>query len=148
MHAYGPAAYLSDLGHTTTSDNYFRNFRQLYSRAGLTGNTRNVGAGCRCHCSSIAFADNDIAVVGEALAKQGFEVLPPIKDARRSAILAGVGELTRKLNTAGAGAIGFLYYSGHAAAEKDTNINYLISVDAKEPVSLPSGMKALSSTIF
>jgi len=33
---------------------------------------------------------NDIAVVGEALAKQGFEVLPPIKDARRSAILGGV----------------------------------------------------------
>src|SRR5262245_4586348 len=76
---------------------------------------------------------NDIAVVGEALAKQGFEVLPPIKDARRSAILGGVRELARRLNTAGAGAIGFLYYSGHGAAEKDTNINYLIPVDAKEP---------------
>jgi hypothetical protein len=76
---------------------------------------------------------NDIAVVGEALAKQGFEVLPPIKDARRSAILSGVRELVRKLNTAGAGAIGFLYYSGHGAAERDTNINYLIPVDAREP---------------
>jgi uncharacterized caspase-like protein len=76
---------------------------------------------------------NDVAVVGEALAKQGFEVLPPIKDARRSAILGGVRELARKLNTAGAGSIGFLYYSGHGAAEKDTNINYLIPVDAKEP---------------
>jgi len=76
---------------------------------------------------------NDIAVVGEALAKQGFEVLPPIKDARRGAILGGVRELARKLNTAGAGAIGFLYYSGHGAAEKDTNLNYLIPVDAREP---------------
>src|SRR5262245_12372785 len=76
---------------------------------------------------------NDIAVVGEALAKQGFEVLPPIKDARRSAILGGVRELARRLNTAGAGAIGVLYYSGHGAAEKDTNINYLIPVDAREP---------------
>src|SRR5262245_32634998 len=76
---------------------------------------------------------NDIAVVGEALAKQGFEVLPLIKDARRSTILGGVRELARKLNTAGPGAIGFLYYSGHGAAEKDTNINYLIPVDAKEP---------------
>ena len=35
-------------------------------------------------------------------------------------------------NAAGAGAIGFIYYSGHGAAEKDTNINYRIPVDAKE----------------
>jgi uncharacterized caspase-like protein len=76
---------------------------------------------------------NDIAVVGEALTKQGFEVLPPIKDARRSAILGGVRDLVRKLNAAGAGAIGLLYYSGHGAAERDTNINYLIPVDAREP---------------
>ena len=76
---------------------------------------------------------NDITAVGEALARQGFDVLPQIKDARRSAILGGVRELVRRLNTAGAGAIGFLYYSGHGAAEKDTNINYLIPVDAKDP---------------
>jgi hypothetical protein len=76
---------------------------------------------------------NDIAVVGAALTKQGFEVLAPIKDARRSAILGGVRDLVRKLNAAGAGAIGLLYYSGHGAAEKDTNINYLIPVDAREP---------------
>ena len=59
--------------------------------------------------------------------------MPPIKDARRSAILGGVRELVRRLNAAGAGTIGFLYYSGHGAAEKDTNINDLIPVDAKEP---------------
>jgi formylglycine-generating enzyme required for sulfatase activity len=76
---------------------------------------------------------NDIAVVGQALRRQGFEVLPPIKDARRSTILGGVRELVRRLNAAGAGAIGFIYYSGHGAAEKDTNINYLIPVDAKQP---------------
>jgi Bacterial extracellular solute-binding proteins, family 5 Middle/Caspase domain len=76
---------------------------------------------------------NDIALVGDALAKQGFEVLPAIKDARRSAILGGVRELVRRLNVAGAGAIGFIYYSGHGAAERDTNLNYLIPVDAREP---------------
>jgi uncharacterized caspase-like protein len=76
---------------------------------------------------------NDVALVGESLSKQGFEVLPPIKDARRSAILGGVRDLVRKLNAAGAGAIGLLYYSGHGAAERDTNINYLIPVDAREP---------------
>jgi formylglycine-generating enzyme required for sulfatase activity len=76
---------------------------------------------------------NDIAVVGDALSRQGFEVLPPIKDAKRSAILAGVRDLVRRLNVAGAGAVGFIYYSGHGAAEKDTNINYLIPVDASAP---------------
>jgi formylglycine-generating enzyme required for sulfatase activity len=76
---------------------------------------------------------NDIAVVGQALGAQGFELIPPIKDARRSTILGGVRELVRRLNAAGAGAIGFIYYSGHGAAEKDTNINYLIPVDAREP---------------
>src|SRR6516225_96722 len=64
---------------------------------------------------------------------QGFDVLPPIKDGKRTAILGGVRDLARRLNTAGAGAVGFIYYSGHGAAEKDTNINYLIPVDAHEP---------------
>jgi hypothetical protein len=62
-------------------------------------------------------------------------VLPLVKDARRSVILGAVRELARKLNVAGSGAVGFLYYSGHGAAEKDTSINYLIPVDAKDPGS-------------
>lgn len=36
---------------------------------------------------------NDIAIVGQALAAQGFELIPPIKDASRTAILGGVREL-------------------------------------------------------
>jgi hypothetical protein len=76
---------------------------------------------------------NDIAIVGEALAKQGFRILQPVKDAKRTAILAGVRELVRHLNVAGPESIGFIYYSGHGAAEKNTNINYLISVDARSP---------------
>jgi uncharacterized caspase-like protein len=76
---------------------------------------------------------NDIAMVGDALSKQGFEILPPIKDAKRSGMLGGVRDLVRRLNAAGAGAIGFIYYSGHGAAEKDTNTNYLIPVDASAP---------------
>src|SRR5215470_8784478 len=75
----------------------------------------------------------DIALVGDALAKQGFELLPPVKDGKRSALLGGVRDLVRRLNSGGSGAIGFIYYSGHGAAEKDTNINYLIPTDAKEP---------------
>jgi uncharacterized caspase-like protein len=51
----------------------------------------------------------------------------------RRAMLGGVRDLVRRLNAAGPGAIGFIYYSGHGAAEKDTNINYLIPVDASAP---------------
>jgi carboxyl-terminal processing protease len=78
---------------------------------------------------------NDIAIVGNSLAQVGFEVLPPIKDARRSTILGAVRDLVRRLNAAGSGAIGFLYYSGHGAAESETGINYLIPVDARDPGS-------------
>lgn len=78
---------------------------------------------------------NDVALVAEALRKQGFEILPLVKDARRSAILAAVRDLAGKLRTAGPLATGFLYYSGHGAAEKDTNVNYVIPVDARNPAS-------------
>jgi Caspase domain len=76
---------------------------------------------------------NDIAIVGASRLSQGFEVLPPIKDGGRSAVFQGVRELVRRLNVAAAGSIGFVYYSGHGAADKDTNINYLIPSDAREP---------------
>jgi uncharacterized caspase-like protein len=76
---------------------------------------------------------NDIAIVAEALRAQNFDVLPLMKDARRSVMLGGVRELVRRLNMAETGSIGLIYYSGHGAAEKDTNTNYLIPVDAKGP---------------
>lgn len=76
---------------------------------------------------------NDIAVIGNALAREGFTVLPPVKDAKRVEILGAIRGLVSRLNEAGPGAIGFIYYSGHGAAEAQTNVNYLIPVDAKEP---------------
>ncbi len=76
---------------------------------------------------------NDIAIVGEALGAQGFTLLPPVKDATRVQILGGIRELVRRLNQAGSGAVGFVYYSGHGAAEAQTNVNYLIPVDAQKP---------------
>ena len=78
---------------------------------------------------------NDIALVAAALGRQGFEILPLVKDAHRSAILGAVRQLAARLKALGPGAIGFLYYSGHGAAEKDNNINYVIPVDAKDPGS-------------
>ncbi len=78
---------------------------------------------------------NDIALVGDALKGSGFEVMPLVRDARRSTILGEVRELVRRLNAAGPGAVGFMYYSGHGAAEADTGVNYLIPVNAREPGS-------------
>jgi Caspase domain len=78
---------------------------------------------------------NDVALVAEALKNQGFEILPPLEDAKRTTILGSVRQLANKLKAAGSGAIGFFYYSGHGAAERNTNINYLIPVDAREPGS-------------
>jgi uncharacterized caspase-like protein len=37
----------------------------------------------------------------------------------------------RKLSAAGQGAIGFFYYSGHGALNKDNGVNYLIPTDVK-----------------
>jgi hypothetical protein len=104
--------------------------RGRYNWRKSTGNTHKCGARSHCDCS-IAIAKrcvcpdekriallignraydtsvgafknphNDIAIVGEALSKQAFGVLPPIKDARRSAILGGVRDLVRRLNAAG-----------------------------------------------
>ena len=78
---------------------------------------------------------NDIAVVGKALSSQGFELLPLVKDARRAAILGSVRQLRDRLMSAGPGAVGFLYYSGHGAAESETGTNYVIPVDATDPAS-------------
>jgi uncharacterized caspase-like protein len=78
---------------------------------------------------------NDGAIVGASLLAQGFEVLPPVKDGSRGAIFRGVREVVRRLDAASTGSIGFIYYSGHGAVDKDTNMNYLIPIDAKEPGS-------------
>jgi murein DD-endopeptidase MepM/ murein hydrolase activator NlpD len=74
---------------------------------------------------------NDIEIIAKALRQVGFEVLPLMKDARRSTMLGGVRALAAKLDAAGTGAVGFLYYSGHGAAEAATGFNYLIPTDAR-----------------
>lgn len=76
---------------------------------------------------------NDIELVGNALRAIGFEVLTPVKEARRAQMLAAVSAFTTRLRAAGSGAIGFVYYSGHGAADADTGTNYLIPIDASEP---------------
>jgi hypothetical protein len=78
---------------------------------------------------------NDIALIGRTLKSKGFEVLEPLKDAKRLEILSAVHSFTARLSAAGPEAIGFLYYSGHGAANGETGKNYLIPIDAKRPNS-------------
>jgi hypothetical protein len=56
-----------------------------------------------------------------------------IQRAKRTATLGAVRDLVRRLNAACTGAIGLNFYSGLGAAEEDTNVNYLVPVDAKQP---------------
>jgi uncharacterized caspase-like protein len=58
---------------------------------------------------------NDIRIVGEALKAVGFEVLKPVENAQRSAMLIAIHAFAAKLKAAGPNAVGFLYYSGVAS---------------------------------
>jgi uncharacterized caspase-like protein len=74
---------------------------------------------------------NDIRIVGEALKAVGFEVLKPIENAQRSAMLIAIHAFAAKLKAAGPDAVGFLYYSGHGIASAGEN--YLIPTDIDQP---------------
>src|SRR5262245_64609999 len=64
----------------------------------------------------------DIALVGRALTEVGFNVLEPLKDATRDDMLFGIYELASRLRQAGAGAVGFLYYTGHGVSVGVDNV--------------------------
>jgi uncharacterized caspase-like protein len=70
----------------------------------------------------------DIDLVGAALRSLGFTVTD-IKDASYKVIDTAIKRHIKTVREAGEGAISFVYYSGHGAADPDTKINYLIPVD-------------------
>src|SRR5262245_43184787 len=74
---------------------------------------------------------NDVDRLAAALRKIGFEVAS-VKDAGFADINRELNAYVRKLRTAGRGAIGFFYFSGHGAQQKETGTNYLIPVDVKD----------------
>ena len=74
---------------------------------------------------------NDIRIIGDALRTVGFEVLKPVENAQRSAMLIAIHAFAAKLKGAGPDAVGFLYYSGHGIASAAEN--YLIPIDLDEP---------------
>jgi len=70
----------------------------------------------------------DIAIVGDALRNLGFKVTL-IKDGAYKAIDIAIKRHIQDTRLAGNGALSFVYYSGHGAADPVTRTNYLIPVD-------------------
>lgn len=73
---------------------------------------------------------NDVEIVGAALQQLGFAVTIE-KNADYKGMDKAIRQHVTRLRRAGQGAIGFFYYSGHGAANPETNTNYLIPVDAQ-----------------
>ena len=73
----------------------------------------------------------DVALVGAALKQLGFQVTI-LKDAGYRDLDVAIKRFIVDVRAKGRGAISFFYYSGHGAANPDTQINYLIPVAMAE----------------
>jgi uncharacterized caspase-like protein len=73
---------------------------------------------------------NDVRLVSNALKRLGFDVTE-VRDANYRDMDTAVKKYIAKVKQAGEGAISFVYYSGHGAANTETRINYLIPVDVE-----------------
>jgi Caspase domain len=73
---------------------------------------------------------NDIMLLGKALSSLGFKVTS-VQDADYRAIDTAVKRHIQAVRKVGPNTLSFFYYSGHGAANPDTDINYLIPVDVK-----------------
>jgi uncharacterized caspase-like protein len=74
---------------------------------------------------------HDADLVESALKTAGFDVIPFERDAGKARLLQKIEEFGLALGRAGAGSIGFFYYSGHGAARPENGTNYLIPRDVK-----------------
>ena len=87
---------------------------------------------------------NDIRIVGDALKSVGFEVLKPVENAQRSAMLIAIHAFAAKLKLAGPDAVGLLYYSGHGIASAGEN--YLIPTDVDEPSTVQLSVQGVKQS--
>src|SRR6516165_8474567 len=71
---------------------------------------------------------SDVLLVGAALKAVGFTVTE-VNDADYRSTDAAIKRHIAAVRREGEGAISFVYYSGHGAADPDTKINYLIPID-------------------
>ena len=70
----------------------------------------------------------DVALIETSLKALGFKVTV-LNDADYRTMDVALKQYAAELRRAGPGALGFFYYSGHGAANADTQTNYLIPVD-------------------
>ena len=70
----------------------------------------------------------DVALIEASLSALGFKVTI-LNDADYRSMDVALKRYSAELRRAGPGALGFFYYSGHGAANAETQINYLIPVD-------------------
>jgi len=68
---------------------------------------------------------NDARAMAKALTACGFEMMNPVENGDRQTMLAALDAFSKRLAAAPADAVGFLYYSGHGAANAQGR-NYLI----------------------
>lgn len=71
---------------------------------------------------------HDVALVADALRRLRFRVTV-VRDGSHRQMDIAIKEHIAAVRRAGAGAISFFYYSGHGAADPETQINYVIPVD-------------------
>jgi uncharacterized caspase-like protein len=74
---------------------------------------------------------NDVTLIEASLKQLGFKVTV-LKDANYKALDIGLKRYVTEVRRAGRNAISFFYYSGHGAANPETQINYLIPVDVSD----------------
>ncbi|MEZ5842393.1 MAG: TRAP transporter substrate-binding protein DctP [Hyphomicrobiaceae bacterium] len=74
---------------------------------------------------------NDIEIVGAALASLGFSVTMA-RDVDRLGLYLAIDRHVKAMASAGEGAVGFFYYSGHGSADAERAADFLIPVDVAD----------------
>src|SRR5262245_40170789 len=115
-------------------------FAQAEKRIALLIGNKDYKAGV----GSLTNPLNDIRIIGNALRSIGFEVLKPVENGQRSAILIAIHAFAAKLKAAGPDAVGFLYYSGHGIASAGEN--YLIPTDVDEPSTVQLSVQGVKQS--
>ena len=88
---------------------------------------------------------SDVLLVGAALRSLGFKVTE-LKDADYRSTDAAIKRHIAMVRREGQGAISFVYYSGHGAADPDTKINYLTRSTLPMRTTKTSGTTLSTST--
>jgi uncharacterized caspase-like protein len=87
--------------------------------------------GNQSYASAVGILKNphqDVALIEASLKRLGFTVTV-LNDAGYRAMEVALNRYVAELRRAGRNALGFFYYSGHGAADAETQTNYLIPVD-------------------